>query len=325
MSPESPNGPRKRVTSADVARESGVSRATVSYVLNNVPGRTISARTRQVVLETAHRLGHVPYAPARSLRLGRSNIVLALVQDFALGFISSRALRRLDTALAARGYVVLAHRYDESLRSLSELWGLVSPTVVVAMGGLSVPEQSAIQDSAKLLRVHGIVPHEKAGRMQAEYLYSKGHRILGYALPADPSLALVASERLAGVRGACERLGIDQPIVRVVDTDDPTTVFAALDDWILASNGVTAVCAHNDEIAMMLCSGMTSRGIVPGKDLAIIGVDNIPTARISLTTVEIDADAWADAVIESVLNLIDDKPALKIEGDFLNLIIRETA
>ena len=61
---------RKRATSADVAREAGVSRATVSYVLNNVPKRKISDETRTLVLETAARLGHVPYAPARSLRLG---------------------------------------------------------------------------------------------------------------------------------------------------------------------------------------------------------------------------------------------------------------
>lgn len=323
---EVPLLPRKRATSEDVARAAGVSRATVSYVLNNVPGKRISETTREMVLSTAQRLGHVPYAAARTLRLGRSNIVLALVQDFAFGFVSNTLLRRLDIALAERGYVVLAHRFDESTRPLSELWGLVSPALVVAMGGLTVPEQTLIKGSnAKFMRVHGIVPQEKAGEMQADYLCSQGHRVLGYAFPSAPSLELVATERLNGVRTACKRLGVPEPLVEIIDMDDPTCVFEALGSWEKSTERVTAVCAHNDEIAMMLCSGLTARGMIAGKDLAVVGIDNIPIARIALTTVAINLDAWADVVVDSVLALLDDKPPVKTDGDYLRLIVRDTA
>ncbi len=318
--------PRKRVTSADVARVSGVSRATVSYVLNNAPGRVISESTRELVLSTAQRLGHVPYAPARTLRLGKSNIVLALVRDFAFGFVSHRVLRELDTALAARGFVVLAHRFDESLRPLSDLWGLISPNVVVAMGGLTVPEQAIIEDShAKFVRSHGIVPQDRAGEMQVEYLYSRGHRVLGYAMADSPAVQLVAEERLAGARRACARLGIPDPIVETVSVDNPVTVFPALDRWAAAEPKVTAVCAHNDEVAIMVCAGLASRGLVPGKDLAVIGIDNIPMARIALTTIEMDVEAYSKAVIAAVLAAIDDKPQPDPAGDYLHLIVRDSA
>lgn len=316
---------RKRVTSADVARASGVSRATVSYVLNNVPGKTISEGTRELVLATARTLGHVPYAPARTLRLGRSNIVLALVRDFAFGPVSHRVLRLLDTALAERGYVVLAHRFDESERPLSELWGLVSPNVVVAMGGMTLPEESVITDSdAKLVRAHGIVHQDHAGEMQVEYLHSRRHRRLAYAFAVDPSVRLVAEERFAGAKRATKLLGLPDLAVAEIDTDNPDTVFAALDGW-LADPEITAVCAHNDEVAMMVCAALTSRGLVPGKDLAVMGVDNIPLARISLTTVEMNIQAYADAVIAAVFAAIDDLPAPVPEGEFLRLIVRETA
>jgi len=318
--------PARRVTSADVAKASGVSRATVSYVLNDVPGRAISEATRALVLRTASELGHVPFAPARSLRLGRSDIVLALVRDFAIGFVSNRLLKRLDVALAERGYVMLVHRFDDSLRSMSELWGLVSPALVVAMGGLAVTDEAASHfSSTKLMRVHGIVPHAKAGEMQAQYLYDRGHRVLGYAFPSTASLELIASERLAGVRRACERLGLEPPVVCNVDPDNPETVFDALDAWAAAPEKVTAVASHNDEIAIMLTAGLAARGLTAGKDLAVIGVDNIPSARINLTTVEIDIDAWGDAIVDNVLALLDNKEPEPIATDFLRLIVRDTA
>jgi DNA-binding LacI/PurR family transcriptional regulator len=321
-------GPRneRRVTSADVARESGVSRATVSYVLNNTEGRRVSEATRQNVLETAARLGHVPNAPARSLRLGRSNIVLALVRDFALGYVSNGVLRRLDLALAARGYIVLAHRFDQLVRPIAELWGLVTPALIVAMGGLTVPEQEIIEGGqVRVLRVHGFVSHQKVGRMQARYLFERGHREFGYAFPADSTLEQIASERLAGVRLECADLGISAPAVFTIDASDPASVFRALDTWSASPAGITAVCSHNDEIAIMLCEALSSRGQTPGTDLAIIGVDDIPTARIALTTIAIDVEAWADAVAAAALAILDGHEPTAPTDDFLRLIVRASA
>ncbi|SCL28924.1 DNA-binding transcriptional regulator, LacI/PurR family [Micromonospora pallida] len=321
-------GPRpgRRVTSADVARASGVSRATVSYVLNNVANKSVSESTRQLVLATAQRLGHIPYAPARSLRLGRSDIVLALVRDLTYGYIHDRVLEVLDVALARRGFVLLIHRYSEQVRPLSELWPMVAPALVVSMGGLSVPEMSSIQDSrAKLVGVQGLFPHERAGEMQVEYLHSRGHRRIGYAFPANPSVELIAAERLAGARRACARLGIPEPVLQEVDLNDGDTVFAALDAWAAAPEAITGVCAHNDDIALMLSSGLTARGLRAGTDLAVIGVDNIPLARIGITTVEINADAFADQIVQSVLDTLDDRVAEPKQRELLRLIVRDSA
>src|SRR4051794_33842882 len=75
----------RRVTSADVARLAGVSRATVSYVHNDTPQQTISGPTRARVLDAAARLGYAPSAAARTLRTGRSDIVLCLLPDWPIG------------------------------------------------------------------------------------------------------------------------------------------------------------------------------------------------------------------------------------------------
>src|SRR5436309_6772123 len=69
---EAPVRPQRRrpPTSRDVAHRAGVSRATVSYVLNDVPDSRISETTRERVREAAQKLGYIPHAMARSLRIG---------------------------------------------------------------------------------------------------------------------------------------------------------------------------------------------------------------------------------------------------------------
>ena len=76
-----PKSRTRRVTSADVARQAGVSRATVSYVLNAAPGQTISAETRERVLHVAAMLGYAPSAAARTLRL--ISVVVAVCSSTA--------------------------------------------------------------------------------------------------------------------------------------------------------------------------------------------------------------------------------------------------
>src|SRR4051812_43365688 len=78
-------GRPRRATSADVAREAGVSRATVSYVLNDTPHQKIPEATRRRVLEAAARLGYAPSAAARTLRTGRSDVVLGMLPDWPIG------------------------------------------------------------------------------------------------------------------------------------------------------------------------------------------------------------------------------------------------
>ena len=58
----------KRTTLKDVAREAGVTPATVSYVINNTPGQSIRPETRKRVLEAARKLKYAPNAHARTLR-----------------------------------------------------------------------------------------------------------------------------------------------------------------------------------------------------------------------------------------------------------------
>src|ERR671932_2290978 len=120
----------RRVTSADVAREAGVSRATVSYVLNAVPHQKIAEATRQRILEAAARLGYAPSAAARAMRSGRSDIVLCLLPDWPIGPTVGGFLEHLSAALAADGLTLLAHPRARGDRPVGELWKTVNPAAV---------------------------------------------------------------------------------------------------------------------------------------------------------------------------------------------------
>lgn len=318
-----PKGAR-RVTSSDVARAAGVSRATVSYVLNSVETETISEATRQRVLKAAEELGHVPNAPARSLRRGRSDIVLVLIRDFDLSWISQHMLDAIDTALARRGMIMLVDRYDSRLRSVSDLWQLVTPSLVIGLGGLTIPEEAVIEmSSERFLAMQGMVPNLRVGELQAEYLVERGHSRFSYAMVKTPKANIVAIERLTGFQAALERLGIAPAEVIEVDLGRPETSR----DAVLASRerGFTAIAAQDDDLALSLMTWMGALGLVPGRDLALMGVDDAPAAAIGLTTVRIEVDLWEPNVISAMEALLDNKPVPDMSHDIVRVVPRTSA
>ena len=96
-------GRARRPTAADVARLAGVSRATVSYVLNDTPHQVIPAHTRERVRAAAAELGYTPSVAARALITGRSDVVLLLLPDWPIGPTVGALLESLSDAFASTG------------------------------------------------------------------------------------------------------------------------------------------------------------------------------------------------------------------------------
>ncbi|KGM15459.1 hypothetical protein N867_08265, partial [Actinotalea fermentans ATCC 43279 = JCM 9966 = DSM 3133] len=197
------------VTSADVARASGVSRTTVSYVLNATPGVTISDATRARVLETAARLGYAPSAAARTLRAGRSDLVLAVLPDWPIGPVLDDLLEQLADVLAERGLAMLVH-HGRGTRPMAALWRAVQPRTVVAFAELAESDlralaQAGIQvvDASGGAHETGEDAQAHIGRLQVEHLAAGGRRRIGWAGTTDARLAEFAARRLEGVAGAC--------------------------------------------------------------------------------------------------------------------------
>src|SRR4051794_30057731 len=106
-----PTGPSdRRVTSADVAREAGPSRATVSYVLTDDPRQRISDEARARVRDAAERLGYRPYGPARVLRGGLSRVALLVSPDVRpVGGMAAAIVDGVAAELEAAGIHLVWH------------------------------------------------------------------------------------------------------------------------------------------------------------------------------------------------------------------------
>src|SRR5258705_2842197 len=311
----------RRVTSADVAREAGVSRATVSYVLNDTPHQKIPEKTRQRVLDAAIRLGYAPSAAARALRAGRSDLVLCLLPNWPIGPETGAALENLSASLAEFGITFVVHPRGSATRTISEIWKPMTPAAVLAYEDFSADEEAAMRAAGVELAVVLFgrsrqhrreldVPQQRIGRLQVEHLAAAGHRRLGYALPDDARLRIFAEPRLDGVRGACADLGLDEPTEITVGLDRDRGA-DAVKSWRTARPPVTAVCAYNDEVAFAVLAGARSLGLTAPRDIAVIGVDDIPTARLAdppLTTVTTEQDAVARHLARLIVSLIAGEP-----------------
>jgi DNA-binding LacI/PurR family transcriptional regulator len=309
----------RRVTSADVARVAGVSRATVSYVMNATPSQTISPGTRTRVLDAAARLGYAPSAAARALRTGRSDVVLCLLPDWPIGPEVGALLGNLSKALARAGLTFVAHPGNREDRPIAEIWKAITPAAVLAFTDFSDDEIDAMRSAGVALVVALLgrsrqrrgeleVPQHLVGRLQAGRLAGRGHTRLGYAFPDDGRVRFFADPRLAGVRAACAELGLAAPAVETVALD-PVPAAAAVRRW--RAGGVTGVCAYNDEVALAVLAGLRSAGLSAPAGLAVIGVDDIAVARLAdppLTTVTTDQVAVAAHLAATVLAAITGAP-----------------
>jgi DNA-binding LacI/PurR family transcriptional regulator len=330
--------PSRRVTSADVARAAGVSRTTVSYVLNNTAHQKIPDDTRQRVFDAAAQLAYAPSAAARALRIGRTDTVLCLLPEWPISPAVGALLQNLSAALASRGLLLVVHPRSRDARPISDVWKAITPAAVLTFEDLGREEVAAMRAGgieliANLLgrpvrgRDFG-VRLQRTGMLQVQHLAAAGHRRLGYAMPDDQRVESFAQPRLEGVRQACAGLDLDEPIVCTVPLD-PAAAAEAVRTWRAADPPVTGVCCYNDNVALAVLAGMRRLRLNAPGDLAVIGVDDIPTARLAdppLTTVTTDMQALGNHIAATIA------PALRSESrprrpepDFLQVVRRCSA
>jgi DNA-binding LacI/PurR family transcriptional regulator len=288
----------------------------VSYVLNDVPHQKIPETTRQRVWEAAARLGYAPSAAARSLRRGRSDIVLGLLPDWPIEHVLGRLVQQLTNALAQHELTFLVYSSAHPARPLREVWKALTPAAVLALDAFPEAEAGAMRAAGieVVMAVHGstrggrrapLVPEEPIGATQARYL-AGSHRRLGYASPDLTRLGVLARPRLDGVRRACAELGLPEPDVRTVAVG-PDGAVEAVRAWLAADPPVTGVCAFNDDVALAVLAALRSLGLRAPQDLAVIGVDDMPGAAMAqppLTTIVRDTAAVAWGLARRVVGTL---------------------
>lgn len=310
-----------RVTSTEVAAASGVSRTTVSYVLNGTPGNRISEQTRLRVLEVAESLGHIPNAAARRLRAGKSWAVVALIPNSPRGYIVDTLLQQLDRRLAEHGYTLIARRYDPTSHALDDLRETFDPDMIVALAGVRVPQD---QQGHAFVDTFDVIDHRVGGSMAAEYLLSRGHRHFGYLYPhAYSQIAAVADLRWNGFVTTLAEAGLPAPHRIEVDPELPD--FSTMLELVRGLDRPTVIMCHNDMMAAMLIEAMSFQNMTVPRDMAVMGHDDVPGASLGISTIAVDLTAYAEAILSQVLAALEGRTEPAAGGGFLRLVPRTSA
>jgi DNA-binding LacI/PurR family transcriptional regulator len=303
---------RRRVTSEDVARASGVSRATVSYVLNNDPRQSIPLETRERVVKVAQELGYRPFSAARILRAGYSRIVLVVLQFEMVDPAMARSLKELEEALAGKGFSLIwyvgVHTAPGHIHPAANL----TPAVIVSLVDETDEDirEFLNQFNAPILSMNNETSRQAVGKAQVSHIFEHGQRRIVFAAPERSDVQWLAQARLEGVCEACVEYALEPPIVQVVPSSREGAR-EAIRQVLTQQSPPFGVCCYNDEVAIAVLAACSDMGIRVPDSVAVIGCDDIPLAQMSipsLTTIAFDNSQWLATLTENILSTSRGEP-----------------
>lgn len=307
------------VTIKDVAREAGVSVATVSRVLNG--SGPVSEQTGQRIREVAGRLRYVPHGGARSLITRKTQTLGVLLPDL-YGEFFSEVIRGMDETAQQRGFHLLITRGCADKHGIATAIRAMRGRVdgVVAMSPdldadslLDIPANLPVVLLCSLPRGHALdsltIDNRRGARDMVRHLLALGHRRIAIIKGAPRNHD--ASERLRGYRDALREAGIASD--RSLEPEGGFTEaggYAAALRLVNVKPRPTAVFAANDSMAIGALSALRESGLRVPEDMAVTGFDDIPLARYMdtpLSTVSVPIRALGARAVEILLHGITHK------------------
>ncbi len=325
----------------DVAREAGVSIATVSRVLNSP--QQVQEATRQRVLSAIDKLNFVPRVEATA-RARRKNRRIGVLAPFFTYPSFVQRLRGVAQALESSAYELVVYNvnssaqcrlYLETLPLARRLDGLIVMSLrvddEVATRLLRYELQTVLVETSHRLFSGVEVDHVAGGRLAAAYLWERGYRRLAF-IGGDieiPGYTLQTSRlRLTGFRQFLAEQGEQLPEVYVRLTEyDLEHARQEAERLLALPEPPQAIFAASDTLALGVLKAARSRGLSMPQALAVIGFDDLDIADyIGLTTISQSLDESGRVAVELLLARLaePERPVQHVRLP-LRVIRRETA
>jgi LacI family transcriptional regulator len=289
-------------TIRDVAREAGVSIATVSRVFNG--SRSVSEEARRRVQEAATALGYWPNRAARSLTTNQSHALGVLLPDL-YGEFFSEVIRGIDYAASREHFQILisvSHADTDTLLTAARaMQGRTDGLIVMAPEEASAGAMDQIQRRFPLVLLNprfevegcsSVSINNREGAFAAvNHLLRIGHRRV--AIIKGPAGNVDAEERFLGYRQALHDAGLEpEPVLELPGDFTESSGYRGAMEILRQHPRPSAVFAANDYMALGFLSALADTGIHAPKDIAVVGFDDIEISRYlnpPLTTVHVDA------------------------------------
>ena len=312
-------------TIADVAGQAGVSLATVSRALRNLPG--VSADTRARVMAAARHVGYVmtPMAMARpGGPVSRVAVVLPRVDTWFFG----RALGALVARLAALGCIAEVHLLADPAARTAFFAGVsgsgrLAGVLVVGMS-LTPRERSALAGlPIPVVGLHSSLEpatsvdadDTRMARWAVEHLIGLGHRRIAMIASeaGQPVPHVVPQARPSGYRSALAAAGLaERREFEVCGADTSDGGWEATARLLVGRHAPTAVFVHTDEMAFGVVAALTGAGLSVPEDISVVSIDDHPLASaFRLTTVAQDVGAQAGRAADLLVRAVASNPACR--------------
>lgn len=310
---------QKTATIDDVARIAGVSIATVSRAIHEP--EKVAKTTRQKVNQAVLLTGYTTNAMARSLRKGRSNIILVLAPDIGDPNFAT-TLIGIENEAHSRGHAILiGHTQDDPKRCIDYLRIVASHRIaglLLFIGRLpseslppgSLPPTVALFEPSEGTDYPFVGADDRAGgRKAAEHLLAAGHRRIAFI--GNTNSRLSHRRRREGFDQAMDAARI--PAVDRLIVDGDGTIESgrnAVELLFIRDNLPTAFMCVNDSCAIGVVNGLMVRGYQIPNDFSIIGFDDIPQATFvnpPLTTLRQPRSLIGRMAITKLFDMIEGK------------------
>ncbi|MDK2807501.1 MAG: LacI family transcriptional regulator [Clostridiales bacterium] len=325
----------KRVGIKDVAKEAGVSIATVSYVINNKGGQTLSEETKEKVWKAVNDLGYVPNLSARILANNKSNLIGVVIpqteKDKEFMFSNpfySEFLSSLEYTARKKGYHVLISgtNADENYVEVAKKRNLDG---IVILGVYPKDTLEEIQNSkiptviidsyVKSYHFNTVGTDDcYAGYTATKYLLDKGHRKIALVTGSTEETG-VNQERLRGYQDALMEYGI---------AFDKRDVLNGTVDFEYGEEAAKLIAKRREEITAVFCSadilalgvlkGLSSQGIRVPEEISVLGFDNTFISKIStpaLSTIDQNISLKGERAAKMIIGILEGN--LKGKQDYI--------
>ena len=303
----------------DVARAAGVSRTTVSFVLNNRNGARIAPETRDRVQQVAAELGYRPHGGARALASRRSSLI-GLVSEIVTSPFGAATIRGIQDTVRRAGYTLFivptSTEADMDAEAFETLLKSRVEGIIYATGWNCRVRMPAQAREIPTVLVHCIDPvsglpcvrpdEEQMGRLAAQALLEGHHRDIG-VIELDPNDGEAAPGRRAGCEAYLEQAGIPWSTVRVAVGHGTTRGgYAAAARLLTDHPWLTGLVCGNDRMAMGAYDAIRLR---VREDVAVIGIDDqeliADQVHPALTTVALPFEEMGQVAVSLLLDLME--------------------
>jgi LacI family transcriptional regulator len=315
---------RDKVTIIEIADAAGVSKSTVSLVLT---GRgSVKPETRERIHKAMDTLGYVYNRGAASMRNADSKIVGLVLNDLSNPFFAEFAIG-VETVLQMAGYVAFMANTSESIVRQAQVMRMMrehgAGGIILCPALDTTAEELAWTgglDTALLVAIRrlpgvaasSVVPDNVAGSARiTRHLLNLGHKRIAY-LGGMHSM-VVRQDRHQGFGAAMAKAGLAvDPGLNLESMPTRDGGFSAMSAALSLPDRPTAVVCYNDVVAIGAMLAAAKRGLVVGRDIAIVGFDDTSEARHvspALTTIAVDAVGLGERAAAMLLERITNRSA----------------